>query len=51
MKKYIILVMACMLLLAGCEKEKRKNICMDSFIEENDIDGRTDDIKRDEAEH
>lgn len=43
MKKCIIMLMACMLLLAGCEKEKRENSGTGSSIEENDIDGRTDD--------
>lgn len=43
MKKYIIVLMACMLLLVGCETEKRESGDTASFIEENDIDGSSDD--------
>lgn len=43
MKKYIIVLTACMLLLAGCEKEKREMGDTDASIEENEIDGGTEE--------
>ena len=43
MKKHIIVLLACMLLLAGCETEKRESGDTASSIDINDIDGRTDD--------